>query len=329
MEQEILSPTQILEQNPQALYNAIPHFATVADLRATSLRGGWIYLESITTGNGFYFGTADVNNGDDGTTYIQSSFTYDGISHLVSWQHNLYLTVDSLTITNSVTSGTATINTADIATANVTTQNESSGTATIDTADITTATISGDATVAGTLGVTGNTTLSTMTASGLITADTITASGLITANAGVTVSSADPLTVDGNATVAGTLGVTGATTVAAVTASGLITANAGVTTTVVNNSAAQTTVTGTTAGSFIASMPEQGATYKKVIIYLDGYENDTTTAQTYTYPTAFATYALITTNSATVPVTTTSLTAFSTAPDTTTAYTGLIIIEGY
>ena len=286
MEQEILSPTQILEQNPQALYNAIPHFATVADLRATSLRGGWIYLESITTGNGFYFGTADVNNGDDGTTYIQSSFTYDGISHLVSWQHNLYLTVDSLTITNSVTSGTATINTADIATANVTTQNESSGTATIDTADITTATISGDATVAGTLGVTGNTTLSTMTASGLITADTITASGLITANAGVT-------------------------------------------TTVVNNSAAQTTVTGTTAGSFIASMPEQGATYKKVIIYLDGYENDTTTAQTYTYPTAFATYALITTNSATVPVTTTSLTAFSTAPDTTTAYTGLIIIEGY
>jgi len=116
----------------------------------------------------------------------------------------------------------------------------------------------------------------------------------------------------------------------------------------------RTTISGTTAGSIIASMPVQDNTYKKVLIYLDGYENDSTTAQTYTYPVAFTTVAAITSNSASVPgrdneftfavaksvaaITSnsasvpgvsTSLTEFSIAPDTTTAYTGLIIIEGY
>ena len=96
-----------------------------------------------------------------------------------------------------------------------------------------------------------------------------------------------------------------------------------------NNGFPQTTVSGTTAGSFVASMPEQGATYKKVIIYLNGYENDSTTAQTYTYPVPFSTVAEITANTASVPVVSTSLTEFSIAPDTTTAYTGIIVIEGY
>jgi hypothetical protein len=91
----------------------------------------------------------------------------------------------------------------------------------------------------------------------------------------------------------------------------------------------RTTVSGTTAGSFVASMPQQDNTYKKVIIYLDAYENDSTTAQTYTFPVAFSTVAVITTNSASVPVVSTSLTEFSIAPDTTTAYTGIIVIEGY
>ena len=91
----------------------------------------------------------------------------------------------------------------------------------------------------------------------------------------------------------------------------------------------QVTVAGTTAGSFIASMPVQDGSYKKVIIYLDGYENDSTTAQTYTFPVPFATVAAITSNTASVPVVSTSLTEFSIAPDTTTAYTGLIVIEGY
>jgi hypothetical protein len=90
-----------------------------------------------------------------------------------------------------------------------------------------------------------------------------------------------------------------------------------------------TTVSGTTAGSFVASMPERNNKYKKVLIYLDGYENDSTTAQTYTYPVPFSTVAEITANTASVPVVSTSLTEFSVAPDTTTAYTGIIVIEGY
>ena len=86
---------------------------------------------------------------------------------------------------------------------------------------------------------------------------------------------------------------------------------------------------GTTAGSFIASMPIDTSMYKKVMIYLDAYENDSTTAQTYTYPVPFSTVAEITSNTASVPVVSTSLTEFSIAPDTTTAYTGIIVIEGY
>ncbi|MHB8303966.1 MAG: hypothetical protein ACYDC6_14225 [Acidobacteriaceae bacterium] len=91
----------------------------------------------------------------------------------------------------------------------------------------------------------------------------------------------------------------------------------------------QTTILGTTSGSFVASMPEQTNTYKKVLIYLDDYENDSTTAQTYTYPVAFSTVAVITANNAGVPWLSTSLTEFSIAPNTGAIYSGIIIIEGY
>ena len=95
------------------------------------------------------------------------------------------------------------------------------------------------------------------------------------------------------------------------------------------NIGASTTISGTTAGTLVAYMPNPELYYKKVIIYLNGYENDSTTAQTYTYPVAFTTVAAITSNTASVPVVSTSLTEFSIAPDTTTAYTGIIVIEGY
>ena len=91
----------------------------------------------------------------------------------------------------------------------------------------------------------------------------------------------------------------------------------------------QTSVSGTTAGSFVANQINYENGYKKVIIYLNAYENDSTTAQTYTFPVAFSTVAVISTNSASVPGVSTSLTEFSIAPDTTTAYTGIIVIEGY
>lgn len=103
----------------------------------------------------------------------------------------------------------------------------------------------------------------------------------------------------------------------------------GISTGLVQNTATQTTITGTTAGSAVASMPEQGSSYKKVIVYLDGYENDSTTAQTYTFPVAFTNTPAITNNSASVPGVTVSTTELSLAPDTTTAYTGWIVVEGY
>lgn len=109
----------------------------------------------------------------------------------------------------------------------------------------------------------------------------------------------------------------------------LQTFSAGINISEVQNTAAQTTITGTTAGSAIASMPEQGSSYKKAIVYLDSYENDSTTAQTYTFPVAFVNTPVISTNSASVPGVTVSTTELSLAPDTTTAYTGWIIIEGY
>jgi len=96
----------------------------------------------------------------------------------------------------------------------------------------------------------------------------------------------------------------------------------------VNISSATTSVTGTTAGSIIWDMPMQGTGYKKVVVYLNGYENDTTTAQTITFPTAF-TYAPNVYNPAAVPGVTASTTALSIDPDTTTVYTAWIIVEGW
>ena len=92
---------------------------------------------------------------------------------------------------------------------------------------------------------------------------------------------------------------------------------------------AQTTVAGTSAGSFVAAMPVQEPTYKKVVVWLNGYENDTTTAQTYTFPMGFTETPAVTTNSASVPGVSVSKSTLSLAPDTTTAYTGWIIVEGF
>jgi len=101
-----------------------------------------------------------------------------------------------------------------------------------------------------------------------------------------------------------------------------------ITSTALNVNAATTSVTGTTAGSIIWDMPFQGSGYKKVVVYLDGYENDTTTPQTITFPTAF-TYTPNVYNPAAVPGVTASTTALSIDPNTTTVYTAWIIVEGF
>jgi len=93
--------------------------------------------------------------------------------------------------------------------------------------------------------------------------------------------------------------------------------------------ATQSTLSGTTAGSITYNMPFIGASYKKFIAYANGYENDTTTNQTITFPTAF-TYApgIVYNNTGlTISASTTTLTI--TAPNSTTLFTGWIIIEGW
>lgn len=88
------------------------------------------------------------------------------------------------------------------------------------------------------------------------------------------------------------------------------------------------TIAGTTAGSIYATQPIFLSNYKKALIYLNGYENNTTTAQTYTFPVAFISN-IITFNNTSIPGMSLSLTNISFAPDTATAYTGYIIIEGF
>jgi len=88
-------------------------------------------------------------------------------------------------------------------------------------------------------------------------------------------------------------------------------------------------LSGTTAGSITYIQVNSLSTYKKVLMYANGYENDTTTNQSITYPTAFATVAAVTANTTGLTVST-SLTALTiTSPDSTTTYSGVIIVEGY
>lgn len=91
--------------------------------------------------------------------------------------------------------------------------------------------------------------------------------------------------------------------------------------------AATTSLAGTTAGAIDYTMPEQG-TYKKFVAYANAYENDTTTSQTITFPVAFANVPAIVSNTTGLTVSATATTLTITAPDATTTYTGVIVIEG-
>ena len=91
--------------------------------------------------------------------------------------------------------------------------------------------------------------------------------------------------------------------------------------------AATKSVTGTTAGSFTWVMPQQGSAAKEVLIYFDGYENDTTTAQTITFPTAFTDTPEVTGIS--VTGLTVDTTQVSIKPDVTTKFTGFVKVWGF
>ncbi len=86
---------------------------------------------------------------------------------------------------------------------------------------------------------------------------------------------------------------------------------------------------GTTGGKIDWIQPLKGSSYKKVILYFDNYENDTTTSQVITFPTAFTIVNNIIFNNTTLNITITLLGLTILTPDTTTIYNGMITIEGY
>ena len=88
-----------------------------------------------------------------------------------------------------------------------------------------------------------------------------------------------------------------------------------------------TTTNGTTSGTVDMYMPLQG-NGKQVTLTFNAYENNTTTAQTIDFPTAFSVTPLVIGNNTglTLTVSTTGVTI--TAPDNTTTYSGTAVIMG-
>jgi hypothetical protein len=94
---------------------------------------------------------------------------------------------------------------------------------------------------------------------------------------------------------------------------------------------------GTTAGTVQPYVIEYGTNYKKMIFQFSGYENDTTTDQTIDYPANGAPHSnsLNFSSSAGISLNTTGLTISATtsgititSPDSTTTYSGIVIVEG-
>ena len=98
--------------------------------------------------------------------------------------------------------------------------------------------------------------------------------------------------------------------------------------TVENPNTTQTTLTGTSAGSIVWSQPMQGSALKLVILYANGYENTTTTAQTITFTTAFTNTPAVIVNTTGMSITV-STTGVTLPTGMTAAATGWIIIAGY
>lgn len=91
--------------------------------------------------------------------------------------------------------------------------------------------------------------------------------------------------------------------------------------------AAPTSLSGTTAGSVQWSMPEQGAGYKKLVGALVGYENTGSTAQTITFPTAFANPPTITSQPSGFGATATT-TTLTLPTGMSEAVNGVVVVEG-
>ena len=86
-------------------------------------------------------------------------------------------------------------------------------------------------------------------------------------------------------------------------------------------------IAGTTAGTIYWDYTQTGS-MKRVTIYLSGYENDTLTAQTITFPIPFA-YTPLLNNAVGVAGVTVSTTSISIDPNLTTVYNGYLTVEGF
>jgi len=100
------------------------------------------------------------------------------------------------------------------------------------------------------------------------------------------------------------------------------------TATTLNPNTSQNTLTGTTAGSIIWSQPLQGSALKLVVMYANGYENTTTTAQSITFTKAFTNTPAVIVNTTGMSITV-STTGVTLPASMTAAETGWIIIGGY
>jgi hypothetical protein len=89
------------------------------------------------------------------------------------------------------------------------------------------------------------------------------------------------------------------------------------------------TTNGTTAGTVVIQSKTYRPDYKKYIITFNGYENNTTTNQTINYPKPFASYAVITANNTGLTITPSTTGITITSPNSTTTYSGIVIVEGY
>jgi len=92
----------------------------------------------------------------------------------------------------------------------------------------------------------------------------------------------------------------------------------------------ESSVSGTTAGTLSMQFIAYQSNWKKLIIKVSGYENDTTTNQVINFPLPFFNFLYSPANITGLGMPSfTNSSATITAPDSTTTYSGIIIFEGY